>query len=108
MPKINTHAEPFTLQYGIEYGGKRHYDGTIRIPTVLDRELALEEAPLSASDARIDRHVWARTIQTLGDIPKDKITPELLAGLVDSDYGPIHDAEETAKKKLLPVRDTPA
>lgn len=101
------HAEPFTLAYGIAYGGKRHFEGAIRVPTVLDRELALEELPATASDARIDRHVWARTITRLGDVPKDKITPELLADLVDVDYGTVQAAETAARKKLLPARETP-
>ena len=107
MPDIKTHAEPFSLEYGLEHGGKRHYDGAVRCPTVQDRESALEEVPENAGDARINRHVWARTIVRLGDIPKDQITPELLAELIDSDYGPILDAEVAARKKLRPVRVTP-
>lgn len=99
---------PFSLSYGLEYGGKRHYDGAVRVPTVLDREYALEEVPANASDARIDRHVWARTITRLGDIPPEKITADLLAALVDTDYGPIRAAEEAARKKLLPAKATPA
>lgn len=105
MPR--NHEEPFTLAYGLEYNGKRHFDGAVRVPTVLDRETALEETPANASDARIDRHVWARTITRLGDIPAEKITPDLLAGLVDDDYGPIRAAEENARKKLLPAREIP-
>lgn len=107
MSKIKTHEEPFSLIYGLEYGGERHFDGTIRVPTALDRETALEEVQDNASEARVARHVWARTIQRLGTIPRNKITPELLANLVDDDYGPIHKAEENARKKLLPVKGAP-
>lgn len=108
IPAPRDHAEPFALLYGLEYGGTRHFDGAIRVPTVRDREIALEEAAANASDAQIDRHVWARTITRLGDIPPEKITAELLESLVDTDYGPIARAEAEARKKLLPVRETPA
>lgn len=107
MPETAKHAEPFTLAYGLEYDGRRHYHGAIRVPTVLDREIALEETPENASNARVDRHVWARTLVRLGDIPTDAITPDLLATLVDADYGPIRDAEDCAKKKLLPAKEEP-
>jgi hypothetical protein len=92
-------TQKFTLNYGLEAGGATHYDGEMRLPTLKDLEVALEEVDASACSARVNRHVWARTITRLGDIPAAGITPDLLGELVDEDYGVLLEAENTLRKK---------
>jgi len=104
---MSTVVEPFVLEYGVEFAGERHCAGELRLPTLEDMECALEEVPDGACRARIDRHVWARTIMTLGTIPKEEITPELLATCVDTDYGRLSGAEVALRKKLKPANATP-
>lgn len=100
-------TEPFKLEYGVEYKGVRHCDGELRLPTLEDVESALEESPEGACQARVNRYVWSRTIVRLGDIPKDDITPELLAACADTDYGVLLAAETSLRKKLKPANATP-
>lgn len=91
----------FTLRYGLMHEGAIQREGALRLPTLQDLEEALEALEPTACKARVDRHVWARTIVSLGDIPAGSITPELLGGLVDEDYGAILEAENTLRKKRL-------
>ena len=100
-------TQEFTLDYGIEHGGKLHCEGEMRLPTMEDVENALEETEADACRARIDRHTWARTITRLGTIPNEEITPELLATAVDSDYGILAEAEKTLRKKRKALKDDP-
>lgn len=99
--------ESFKLEYGVEYEGARHHEGEMRLPTLEDVECALEEVPEGACKARVDRHVWSRTIVRLGDIPKDALTPSLLATCADTDYGVLLAAENALRKKLKPANATP-
>jgi hypothetical protein len=95
-------TQKFTLEYGVEFEGKLHTEGVMRLPTLADVEFALEETPDNACQARINRHIWARCITRLGDIPKDKITPELLATAADSEFPVLQAAEAALRKKPMP------
>ena len=85
------------LRFGVEVDGVRHKAFELRLPTMADTEDALEAAGESACQARVNRHVWARTLTRLGTLPADKITPELLGGLVDTEYGILAAAEEALR-----------
>ena len=92
-------TEKFTLVYGLEHGGKMQVEGALRLPNLEDIEIALEAAGEGASNARLSRHVWGRTVVALGEIPADAINAELLAGLIDDDFGILQGAENTLRKK---------
>lgn len=94
-------TEKGSLRYGAEVDGVRHKDFELRLPTMGDVEDALEEAGEGACQARVNRHVWARTLLRLGGLSQDKITPELLAGLADTEYGQLSAAEEALRGKLV-------
>jgi hypothetical protein len=66
--------QPFRLEYGVEYEGERHFEGEMRLPTLEDVEGALEEVQDGAHQARVNRHIWARTVVRLGTIPPRAIT----------------------------------
>jgi hypothetical protein len=96
-------TQKFILVYGIEYEGKAHIDGEMRLPNLEDVECALEECPDGACQARINRHIWARCITRLGDIPAGKLTAEMLATAADSEFTVLQGAENTLRKKLKPL-----
>lgn len=97
-------TEKGTLLYGVEVDGVRHKDFELRLPTIADVEAALEEAGEAPCPARVNRLVWSRTMTRLGSLSKDQLKPEslaeLLAGLVDTEYGIIATAEASLRKKL--------
>lgn len=92
-------TEKGRLQYGIEFGGKWHYDFEVRVPTVRDNIEAVE-AYGGTSGIRVSFAMMVSSIVALGDIPKDKITFELLSdGLADADFDAIDQALLRVKKK---------
>lgn len=91
-------TETGTLDIGLEQGGTWHKEFELRLPTLEDVEVALEQAGEGACQARINRHVWARTVLRIGAVTE--ITPGLLAGLADVEFGVLNAAEERLRKKL--------
>lgn len=86
------------LVYGIEHGGKVHVDFELRLPTIGDNITALEEVG-TESNLRLGVAMMAASIVSLGDIPPEEITYELLAKeLVDDDYDVLKIAQSQLKK----------
>lgn len=94
-------TEKGELILGVVVDGVRHKDFELRQPTMADVEDALEAAGEGAHVARVNRHIWARTLTKLGDLPKGKITAELLGSLADTEYGLLQAAEASLRGKLL-------
>jgi len=88
------------LVFGIEYEGRRHYDFTMRLPTMGDN-ITVTEAYPDGGAMRLEMAIFALCMQTLGDIPREAITYDLLNGLMPSDYDILQGAVMDAKKKLL-------
>jgi len=89
------------LPVGIMYDGKLHQRVELRLATVGDEIAVLEDG---VSDAGVPVAVFARTLLTLGDIPADNITYELLCdNLVSEDYGYLIKLRDEVKKKLKSV-----
>ena len=96
MSKI---TEKGRLQYGIQFGGKWHYDFEVRVPTVKDNIEAIETYGTD-SGMRVSFAMMVSAITELGEIPKEKITFDLLSeNLADSDFDAINDALLRVKKK---------
>lgn len=89
------------LQFGLEHGGQRHKDFTLRVATLEDVEVAIEEAGPDASNARMARHKWALCLTRLGSIPPEDITADLLADLPAQEFGIFKAAEDALTKKLM-------
>lgn len=91
------------LPIGIFFQDKLHRDFTIRISTVGD-EIAVVEDGIPDSGTLVG--ILARCITTLGSIPEDEITYQLLCdALVSEDYKALRDAQQEAKKKLSELRN---
>ncbi|MBN3900800.1 hypothetical protein H3H12_00575 [Serratia marcescens] len=101
-----------TLPIGVFYQGQLHRDFTIRMSTVGD-EIAVVEDGIPDSGTLVG--VMARCLTTLGSIPAEEITYQLLCdALVSEDYQALRTAQQEAKKKLSGLKsdsvitDTPS
>ncbi|MEN4195437.1 hypothetical protein [Serratia marcescens] len=101
-----------TLPIGIFYQGQLHRDFTVRMSTVGD-EIAVVEDGIPDSGTLVG--VMARCLTTLGSIPAEEITYQLLCdALVSEDYQALRTAQQEAKKKLSGLKsdsvitDTPS
>lgn len=94
------------LLHGVEHEGTVHRAFTVRLPVVRDTLEALratQEALGTTEGAAAGLYyrvaVIAQALTSLGDLPGEAITPDLLAdGLTDEDFDLI-DAEIAALKK---------
>ncbi|WP_228723140.1 hypothetical protein [Limnobaculum xujianqingii] len=97
------------LVYGVEFGGVIHRVFDVRLPVIKDTIAALTdtqdacgETESPAANMRYRVAVMASALVSLGNIPKEDITPTLLLdGLVDTDLDIINAAIADAKKKRL-------
>lgn len=102
---INT--EKGSLEYGIEYppdSGELHYDFEVRLGTIGENIAVYEQPEIiggGVSNMRVNVAMLARCLISLGTIPKDEITDELLATAVDSDYDVMMKAQDELKKKRM-------
>lgn len=90
-----------SLDYGVEFpaaSGKVHFDFKMRLPTIEDNVAAIEEVG-TGSSLRMNVAMMARCLVSLGDIPQDQITVELLNTMVDDDYDVLAAARDALKKK---------
>lgn len=102
------------LLYGIPHGDVIHYDYTVACPVIRHTIAALAatteafgESESPAASMYYKAALMAEVIESLGDLPKEAITAELLLdGLMDDDMD-LLDAELSGLKKkrmrVLPV-----
>lgn len=90
------------LNVGVYYAGTFHKTFTLRVPVTGDLISAQEEHPNGPLQL-VTVEVYRRQLLSLGDIPGEALTTELLrASLTESDLGLIADADEELEKKLAP------
>lgn len=90
------------LQIGVYYAGTRHKSFTLRTPVTGDLIGAQELFPHGPMQL-ITVDVYRRQLLSLGDIPAEALTTELLRdALTESDLGLIADADAALEKKLMP------
>lgn len=97
------------LLHGVEVNGQVHYDFTVSLPVVRDTIEALrqtDDACGTTDGAAAGMYykvaVMASALQSLGDIPKESITPDmLLDGLSDDDFDLIDAQIDAIKKKRM-------
>lgn len=89
------------LLYGIEFGGELHYDVEMRLMTIQDNIAALEEVG-PESGMRITDSMMRRAIVSVGAIPKEELTLDLLREqLGDDEYDVLTALQARIKKKRL-------
>lgn len=92
--------------YGVPHGDTIHYDYTVTVPVIRHTVAALAatteamgEAESPAASMYYRAAIMAEVIESLGDLPKEEITAELLLdGLTDEDMD-LLDAELSGLKK---------
>lgn len=97
------------LLYGVKYGDKVHFDFAVRLPVVSDTIEALratDEACGTTEGAAANMYyrvaVMACAITSLGDLPEEEITAELLLNELNDDDFDLIDAQiEAIKKKRM-------
>ncbi len=88
---------------GIEFEGKVHKAFVLRPAIVRDSIQASKEAD-GKGEIVLMLALISCQLESLGEIPKDKITAELLGGLYDADLAIIQKARESAEKKISEPR----
>ncbi|MDD5676337.1 MAG: hypothetical protein PHC61_19345 [Chitinivibrionales bacterium] len=98
-------TEKFTLPDGIEYEGKIHREVEIRPQKVRDSIDAMENERAQTNEAYLGLAILAGQILCLGDIPKEKITAELLMELSDDDMIEINQGLARLRNRVKSFRE---
>jgi hypothetical protein len=91
-------TEKVHLVRGILYKEKRIRDLVVREPMVVDA-LNAEKKSDGKSALMLSLNLMAERIDSIGDVPKEEITGDLLSGLIDDDFERISEAIDYLKKK---------
>lgn len=91
-----------TLPIGVYFAGTRHKRFTLRCGLAGDLIAAQEQHPEGPLQL-VTLEVYRRQLLTLGDIPTENLTTELLReALTETDLGAIATADVALEKKLTP------
>lgn len=85
-----------TLVVGVVFNGETHREFTLRLPTVGD-EIDVSES--GVPDAGFGVALMATCLDTLGTVPKEAITYDLLRDMDSDDYRQLTAARDALKKK---------
>lgn len=97
-------TEKFTLPIGVEYAGKVHREGELRLRQVKDMVAATGSALVNADKNNFEICCLASQIITLGDIPKENITGELIAEMYEDDFDALTEAAQKTRKRVSSFR----
>ena len=107
-------TEKGTLPFGVEFEGTTHRDFELRPQFVRDTVDIFEDPDMAARATRNNQFfaacLFAGRLVSLGEIPKEQITPELILDLHQDDYDEIlaaakrlEEQEATFRGKTAPV-----
>ncbi|MGE7992553.1 hypothetical protein ACQKPE_16235 [Pseudomonas sp. NPDC089554] len=92
------------LEIGVWYAGMRHKEFTLRVAVAGDMVVAQQQHPEGPLQL-ITVEVYRRQLLSLGEIPAEALTTELLLDeLTETDLALISDADITLEKKLKPQK----
>lgn len=102
-------TEKGTLPVGVEYEGKTHKDFEIREQLVSDM-IDVFDNPEHASRADKNNYylgacILSKLIVSIGSIPKEAITVDLLLGMLQDDLNEVKRAEGRLDEKRKSFRD---
>jgi hypothetical protein len=105
-------TEKGTLPFGVEVDGITHRDFEIRPQFVRDTVDVFEDPDVAARASRNNQFfaacLFAGRLTRLGELPKEKITPELILDLRQDDYDEILRAGERLEKQETTFRGAAA
>ncbi len=100
-------TEKRTLPIGVEFEGKLHRDLEIR-PRLVKDLVAASGSDLVAQDKNcFEVGCLASQIVKLGDIPKEKITGDLIMEMNADDFDVLSEAAEKARQRAASFRGEP-
>ena len=102
---MGTITEKGTLAVGIEHGSKIHKEFELRPQMVRDSIEAMEDERAVKNDSYYGICLLVKQIKTLGDIPGENITPELLMDMTEVDFKILMEGKEALDKRLCTFRD---
>lgn len=108
---MNKNMEKGKLTVGVEHGGKTHKDFELRPQFVRDSVEILEgenAERAKKSDSFFGVCLLARQIKSLGSIPAEEITPEVVMSLTEIDFLVLNKAKEALETRLRSFRDEAA
>jgi hypothetical protein len=92
-------TEKGTLLIGVEYNGVVHKDFELRSQKVRDSAEAIDALGGNDNQLVASAHIYAKRL-TIGTIPKDKITPDMILDMDEADFEQILAANERLKKNV--------
>jgi hypothetical protein len=102
-------TEKGTLPVGVEYEGKTHKDFEIREQLVSDMIDVFDNPAHSARAEKNNYYLGAcilsKLIVSIGTIPKEAITVDLLLGMLQDDLNEVKRAEARLNSKRKSFRD---
>lgn len=98
-------TEKGTLAVGIEHGGKTHKEFVLGPQLVRDSIEAMEDERSVKNDSYYGICLLAKQVKSLGEIPGEKITPELLMDMTEIDFKILMKGREALDKRLHTFRD---
>lgn len=102
---MNELKEKGALTVGIEHGGKVHEEFVLRPQIVRDSIEAIENERANRNESYLGLCILGKQIESLGDIPKADITPELLMNMYEVDLAIISKAARRLQKRQRSFRD---
>src|SRR5512145_432264 len=97
-------TETRVLIVGVENDGKIHRELEVRPRYVKDLVAATADPAYIADKAAYEVCCLAAQITRLGDIPKDKITGEMLLEMLSDDFDVLTEAAEKARQRAISFR----
>lgn len=97
-------TEKGTLIVGVEHEGKVHKEFELSPQLVRDSVDAIENDRAKRNESYLGLSILAKQIKKLGDIPKEKITAELLMNMYETDLAAISEAARRLQKRLQSFR----
>lgn len=97
-------TESGTLPVGVEVDGKVHRAFVLRPRLVRDSVDVLGDPKAQDNDVYRGVALTALQLESLGDLPRDKINTELLLDMFDADLAAIMEAAGRLERRLLTFR----
>ncbi|NLO90667.1 MAG: hypothetical protein GX410_01570 [Elusimicrobia bacterium] len=92
-----------TLPDGLDFSGQVHRDYKLRQLTLGEMAEVEEDETVRGNDLRRAAAILSRSLVSLGDIPKDSITPALLLGLSEVDAEELISARGRLARRGAPA-----
>lgn len=103
-------TERGTLPIGLEHDGKVHCEFELREQLVSDaievqENPKLDQARIEKSNSYFNMCILAHRLISLGSIPKEEITPELIMSMLQKDFNEFALADNRMEQRRISFRE---